>query len=73
MPEIAQRHFQPLISRFLSALRRALPGMSRKELLWKAHFAIGAMAHTLTARPAMFPGTDRGNTVVGIPDAGFFP
>jgi AcrR family transcriptional regulator len=57
MPAIAQRHFQPLISRFLSALCRGLPGMSRKELLWKAHFAIGAMAHTLTARPAMFPGT----------------
>ena len=57
MPAIAQRHFQPLISRFLSALCRALPRMPRKELLWKAHFAIGAMAHTLTARPAMFPET----------------
>jgi hypothetical protein len=56
MPAIAQRHFQPLIARFLSALCRALPGVSRKELLWRAHFAIGAMANTLTVRPAMFPG-----------------
>ena len=56
MPAIAQRHFQPLIARFLSALCRALPGVSRKELLWRAHFAIGAMANTLTVRPSMFPG-----------------
>jgi AcrR family transcriptional regulator len=57
MPEIAQRHFQPLIARFMSALCRALPQMSRKELTWKAHFALGAMAFTLTARPSMFSET----------------
>jgi AcrR family transcriptional regulator len=51
MPEIARRNFQPMIARFLSALHRALPDMSAKELAWKAHFALGAMAHTLTARP----------------------
>jgi AcrR family transcriptional regulator len=51
MPEIAQRNFQPMIDRFLSALRRALPDIQDKELVWKAHFTLGAMAHTLTARP----------------------
>ena len=51
MTEIAQRNFQPLAARFLSALQRALPDMPANELIWKAHFALGAMAHALTARP----------------------
>jgi AcrR family transcriptional regulator len=57
MPEIVQRHFQPMIARFMSALCRALPGILQKELRWKAHFALGAMAHALTARPEIMPGT----------------
>jgi AcrR family transcriptional regulator len=52
IPTIAQRHFQPIIDRFFAALKRALPGMSAEELDWKAHFALGAIAHTLTARPS---------------------
>ncbi len=55
MPEVAQRHFQPMIVRFLSSLSRALPGMRQKEMLWKAHFAIGAIAHTLAAPPETLP------------------
>jgi AcrR family transcriptional regulator len=48
---IAQRIFKPMIARFLSALHRTLPDMSPDELAWKVHFALGAMAHTLIARP----------------------
>jgi AcrR family transcriptional regulator len=48
---IAQRIFQPMIARFMSALQRALPDISPNELAWKVHFALGAMAHTLIARP----------------------
>jgi AcrR family transcriptional regulator len=59
MPEIAQRNFQPMIARFIPALSRALPGIPQKELLWKAHFALGAMAHTLTARPEIRPGMEQ--------------
>jgi AcrR family transcriptional regulator len=59
MPEIAQRHFQPLIARFMSALHGALPGVPEKELLWKAHFAIGAMAHAVTARPELIPQSEQ--------------
>ncbi len=55
LPEIAQRNFQPMTARFLSALRRAMPEMPEREFLWKAHFAIGAMAHALTARPSTIP------------------
>jgi len=52
MPDIARRHFQPLMDRFFSAMRRALPEMSQEELAWKSHFTLGAMAYTLTVRPA---------------------
>jgi AcrR family transcriptional regulator len=53
MPDIAQRNFRPVTARFFKVLRRAMPGMPEKEFLWKAHFAIGALAHTLTAKPSM--------------------
>jgi AcrR family transcriptional regulator len=56
LPEIARRNFQPMIEQFMTALRRALPDMPAKELIWKVHFAIGAMAHTLTAHPEADPG-----------------
>jgi AcrR family transcriptional regulator len=56
MPEIARRNFQPMIARFLSALHNALPELSAKELVWKLHFAIGAMAQALIAHPEMDPG-----------------
>lgn len=55
MPEIARRNFQPMIARFLSALHQALPDATAKELVWKAHFALGAMAHASTARPEIDP------------------
>lgn len=32
---------------FTDALRRALPGVGQIELLWKLHFAVGVMAHTM--------------------------
>jgi hypothetical protein len=51
MPEMALRNFQQVIARFLSALRKALPDLSVEELVWKAHFALGAMAIALIARP----------------------
>ena len=51
MPEIARRNFQPTIARFLSALQKALPEQSTEELVWKAHFALGAMARALSGRP----------------------
>jgi AcrR family transcriptional regulator len=55
MPEIAQRRFQPMIDRFLGALRRALPDISMEDLAWKAHFALGAIAVTLLASPQTYP------------------
>jgi AcrR family transcriptional regulator len=54
MPRIVEKHFRPTGIRFVSALRRALPGLPEEELLWRVHFMVGAMAHTM-CRPPMFP------------------
>ena len=54
MPQIVQKHFQPAAGKFLAALRRALPGLPQEELMWRVHFMVGAMAHTLCGAP-VFP------------------
>jgi AcrR family transcriptional regulator len=54
MPRIVEKHFRPTGIRFVSALRRALPGLPEEELLWRVHFMVGAMAHSM-CRPPMFP------------------
>ena len=56
MPQIVQKHFRPTTGRFLSALRRALPGLPQEELMWRVHFMVGAMAHTMCGEP-VFPGS----------------
>jgi AcrR family transcriptional regulator len=53
MPRIVQKHFQESGMRFVAALARALPHLGREELLWRVHFMIGAMAHTMTIEPIM--------------------
>lgn len=54
MHGVARRHFQPMADRFLLALRRALPEMPLEELIWKGHFTLGAMAHTLSVPPETY-------------------
>ena len=40
-------HMKEVARRFTEALHRAVPELSREELLWRAYFLIGAMAHTI--------------------------
>jgi AcrR family transcriptional regulator len=51
MPQIVQKHFRPTAGRFLVALRRALPRLPQEELMWRVHFMVGAMAHTMCGEP----------------------
>ncbi len=44
-----KQQFEPLAQRFIPAFLRALPDLSRDELIWRLHFAIGALAHTMAA------------------------
>jgi AcrR family transcriptional regulator len=39
--------FNEIVERFFAAFRRALPELPVNELFWRAHFGVGAMAHTL--------------------------
>lgn len=41
--------FGVVLERFGRAFRRALPGLTGKDLAWGAHFMIGSMAHYLAA------------------------
>lgn len=45
-PYLAEQ-FRPVAQRFVAALRRALPGHSERDLYWRLHFVVGAMAHTM--------------------------
>ncbi len=40
------RYFDPLVKRFLDALRRALPGSREEDLFWSYHFLSGALTLT---------------------------
>ncbi len=42
-----QDHLALVTDRFFSALDRATPQLAREEMLWRAHFLVGAMAHTM--------------------------
>jgi AcrR family transcriptional regulator len=53
MPGIVERHFHQSAQRFIAALRRALPHLERDELMWRVHFMLGAMAHTMCGTPMM--------------------
>jgi AcrR family transcriptional regulator len=51
MPVILEKHFRVAAGRFLGVLRRALPDLPQDELLWRVHFMMGAMAHTMCRSP----------------------
>lgn len=40
-------HLEAVAQRFTAAFARAVPGLPREEILWRAFFLIGAMSHTL--------------------------
>jgi AcrR family transcriptional regulator len=46
--KIFQRHFGQVLARFTGAVHAALPELPRTELLWRWHFAIGAMVHAIS-------------------------
>lgn len=41
--ELMTRYFDPLVKRFITALRRALPDCSEQDLYWSYHFLSGAL------------------------------
>jgi AcrR family transcriptional regulator len=47
--KIYQSKIEPFAERFIQAFHRALPGLPRTELVWRMHFGMGAIGHTLAA------------------------
>jgi AcrR family transcriptional regulator len=64
LTEVVARNFQPMLGRFLRALRKAVPDLPENEFRWRVHFMQGAIAHTMSADPAPLSGAE---------DAGGFP
>jgi AcrR family transcriptional regulator len=56
-PEVIKRvfkhHMETLSKRFAEAFGKALPELSKTEVMWRLHFTAGAMAHTVTRAPMM--------------------
>src|SRR5581483_8261607 len=46
---IYNEHLEDVVRRFVIAFKRALPDLPEVELLWRLHFSIGVMAHTMGA------------------------
>jgi len=53
LPRVIRQHFSAVLQRFTGALHHAAPELSEAELLWRIHFTVGAMAHTLRANEDM--------------------
>lgn len=45
--EIYERHFRHLLSRFIGAMKRALPDLSEEDLFWRMQFVVGSFAHLM--------------------------
>lgn len=48
-----KKHLAIIVERFSEAFSRALPQLSRSEIVWRMHFTGGAMAHVLSRAYAM--------------------
>jgi AcrR family transcriptional regulator len=47
-------HFAAIVERFTEAIAKAMPELSRTEILWRLHFTAGSMAHVM-ARSHLLP------------------
>jgi AcrR family transcriptional regulator len=64
LTEVVVRNFQPMLGRFLGALRKAVPDLPENEFRWRVHFMQGSIAHTMSSDPA---------PLAGAQDIGGFP
>jgi AcrR family transcriptional regulator len=51
---IAEQHFRPMADRFVDALARSLPSLSREELGWRVYFMFGAISRALCGEPQIW-------------------
>jgi AcrR family transcriptional regulator len=51
LPAVVQKSFQPMFTKFVGALRQAVPDIPEEEFQWRIHFMTGVIAHTLCGAP----------------------
>ena len=51
MPHVMRKHFHEVMKQFMAALREVLPDLPEQEFLWRVHFMMGAMSHTMCGPP----------------------
>lgn len=44
---VFHKHLSPVSQRFVEALSKALPALPPSELLWRLHFSVGVLTHTM--------------------------
>lgn len=44
---VFHKHLAPVSQRFVDALSKALPALPPSELLWRLHFSVGVLTHTM--------------------------
>jgi AcrR family transcriptional regulator len=44
---VFHKHLAPVSQRFVEALSKALPELAPSEILWRLHFSVGVMTHTM--------------------------
>jgi AcrR family transcriptional regulator len=44
---VFHKHLAPVSQRFVEALSKALPELPHSELLWRLHFSVGVLTHTM--------------------------
>ncbi len=44
---VFHRHLAPVSQRFVEALSKALPELPPSEILWRLHFSVGVLTHTM--------------------------
>jgi AcrR family transcriptional regulator len=64
LTEVIARNFQPMLGRFIGALRKAVPDLPDSDFRWRVHFGQGCIAHAMSTEPP---------PLAGIADIGGFP
>lgn len=47
LPATVEVGFRSMLARFIKAFGKAIPGLDREELIWRVHFTVGSMIHTM--------------------------
>ena len=51
MAGLVEKHFKEVAGRAVAVLRRAVPEIGDEEFLWRVHFMVGALTHTMCGGP----------------------